>query len=283
MSLVLFSALLGFNQVVIKFVNDGLQPIFFCGVRSILAVGFIYLWMRYKKIPIIIKVANLKNGILAGFAFSAQFFCLFLALDFTSVIRTSIIYYSMPIWVTILSHFIIPNDKISSLKVLGLLVAFCGLILVFLSIDSSNLSSSMVGDFFALAGAISWALIIIIAKGTSFSDEVPEMQLLWMVSVSGIVLLLLAPIYGPLIRDFQTIHLAGLLFQSLVVVSGSFILWLWLLTIYPASSVASFAFLTPLFGILFGYFLLNEALHPHTLFAGLIVFFGVFLLNSSTK
>ena len=44
-SLVLFSALLGFNQVVIKVVNEGLQPVFFAGLRSLGAVVCVGLWM----------------------------------------------------------------------------------------------------------------------------------------------------------------------------------------------------------------------------------------------
>ena len=44
------------------------------------------------------------------------------------------------------------------------------------------------------------------------------------------------------VRHFQTIHIWGLLFQAVIVVAGGFLIWLWILSIYPASGVASFRF-----------------------------------------
>ena len=105
------------------------------------------------------------------------------------------------------------------------------------------------------------------------------MQLFWMVLVSGPVLLALSPLFGPLIRDLQPVHIAGLVFQSSVVVAGGFICWLWLLSIYPATSVASFSFLTPVFAILMGWLLFDETITPAILGAGLLVALGIVLIN----
>jgi drug/metabolite transporter (DMT)-like permease len=55
--------------------------------------------------------------------------------------------------------------------------------------------------------------------------------------------------FGPFLRDPSLIHWAGLGFQIVAVVSAGFLFWFWLLTIYPASSVAAFAFLSPIFGV----------------------------------
>ena len=42
--------LLVFNQVVIKFTNGGVQPRFSACLRSILALGVLAFWMRWKRI-----------------------------------------------------------------------------------------------------------------------------------------------------------------------------------------------------------------------------------------
>ncbi|MBE0414735.1 MAG: EamA/RhaT family transporter, partial [Yoonia sp.] len=47
-----FAILLAFNQVVIKITNDGLQPVFFAGLRSAGAVICIWLWLRWRGIPL---------------------------------------------------------------------------------------------------------------------------------------------------------------------------------------------------------------------------------------
>jgi drug/metabolite transporter (DMT)-like permease len=96
------------------------------------------------------------------------------------------------------------------------------------------------------------------AKASPLRWLPPEGQLLWQVAVSAPLLLLAAPLFGPLLRDPGLIHWAGLAFQIVVVVSAGFIFWLWLLARYPASGVASFSFLSPVFGVGLGWLMLGE-------------------------
>jgi hypothetical protein len=90
--------LLAFNQIVIKVVNAGLQPVFFAGLRSLLAVVFVWAWMAWRGRPPRIAAGTVGRGWLMGLAFSAEFLFLFLALDLTTVGRASILMYSMPLW-----------------------------------------------------------------------------------------------------------------------------------------------------------------------------------------
>ena len=60
-ALISFSLLLGINHVVIKIVNDGLNPIFFAGIRSFIAFLFIIIWMKItKKTITAICCSNIK-------------------------------------------------------------------------------------------------------------------------------------------------------------------------------------------------------------------------------
>ena len=281
--LIAFSVLLGINHVVIKVVNTGLQPVFFCGLRSLLAALFIVGWMKYKKLPIVFPRSDWKIGILAGTIFAAEFLCLFLALDYTTVIRNAIIYYSMPLWLSILAHFLLPNEKMTRTKLLGLGLAFSGVVWAISSKDDSVGVYTLFGDLCALGGAIGWAGIILLARGSSFSRIRPEMQLLWMTLVSAPMLIIASLFFGELVRDFQYMHIFGLLFQSIVVVAIGFIFWLWLLSIYPASGVASFAFLTPIFGMAFGWLILSESLSNNIAISACLVVIGIFLINRPNK
>jgi drug/metabolite transporter (DMT)-like permease len=100
-----------------------------------------------------------------------------------------------------------------------------------------------------------------------------------MVAVSAPILLVVSPLFGPLIRDIQPEHWLWLLFQSSVVVAGGFVAWLWLLSVYPTTTVASFSFLTPLFAILLGYILYGEPLTLALAVAFLLVASGIILIN----
>ena len=83
------------------------------------------------------------------------------------------------------------------------------------------------------------------------------MQLLYQLSVSSIFLMALTPFVGPLIREMTPV--IGMIFavQVLLVVCVGFLSWFWVLSIYPASNMASFGFLAPLFGVAFGWLILN--------------------------
>ena len=195
--------------------------------------------------------------------------------------RNSILYYSMPIWVTVFGHFFLPNERLNFFKSVGLISAFAG---VALAVSNNNETFSiynwqLIGDFFAIMAAILWAMLIYLVKGTSFKEVPPEMQLVWMVMVSAPILLIASLFFGDLVREFQIIHLWGLLFQSIVVVAGGFLFWLWLASIYPASGVASFSFLSPIFTILFGWAILNETVNYTFIAAAILVIVGLVFIN----
>ena len=280
-ALISFSLLLGINHVVIKIVNLGLNPIFFAGIRSFIAFIFIIIWMKLVDKPIVFNSKYIKISFIAGIIFALEFLFLFLALDFTSVSRNSIIYYSMPLWLTILLFFTKNNEKISFLKFLGLILAFIGVVLSVTNFKLNLIlnSPNLIGDILAFLAAFFWALLIIIAKNSSFSKVSPEMQLLWMVMVSGPILTIFSLFIEDPIRNFQLIHIWGIIFQSIIVVAGGFLFWLWLLSKYPASGVASFSFLTPIFTIFFGWLILGEVMTFDFIIAAFLVISGLILIN----
>ena len=280
-ALISFSLLLGINHVVIKIVNLGLNPIFFAGIRSFIAFIFIIIWMKLVDKPIVFSSKYIKISFIAGIIFALEFLFLFLALDFTTVSRNSIIYYSMPLWLTILLLFTKNNEKISFLKFLGLILAFIGVVLSVTNFKINLIlnSPNLIGDILAFLAALFWALLIIIAKNSSFSKVSPEMQLLWMVMVSGPILTIFSLFIEDPIRNFQLIHIWGIIFQSIIVVAGGFLFWLWLLSKYPASGVASFSFLTPIFTIFFGWLILGEVMTFDFIIAAFLVISGLILIN----
>ena len=63
--------------------------------------------------------------------------------------------------------------------------------------------------------------------------------MVWQVTVSAPILILIAPLFGPLIRDLQPIHLWALAFQTVVLVSFGFIFWLLVLFYLPRAQIST--------------------------------------------
>ena len=281
--LTVFAALLAFNQVVIAVGNEGLQPVFFAALRSIGGAVCIFAWMKARGVAVEIAPGTWHAGLAMGACFAVEFICLFVALDLTTVTRTSIIFYSMPVWLALLGHVLIPGERITRVKGAGLALAFAGVVLAITRRDGTGGEASLVGDLCALAAALGWAGMALLAKASRLRTVRPEVQLLWQLAVSAPLLLLAAPLFGPLLRGPELIHWGALAFQIVVIVSAGFLFWLWLLSIYPAASVAAFSFLSPVFGVLLGWSLLGEQVGWEIIAALVLVAAGLILINRPAR
>ena len=277
-ALVAFSLLLALNQVVIALVNEGFQPVLVAGVRSALAGLVILAVMRARGRRPRLERGMLGPGLLIGLVFAAEFVCLFTALDLTSVTRVSVIFYTMPVWLALAAHFVLPGERMGRAKAAGLALAFAGVAWAIVSREGASGEGSLAGDLLALGAALAWAGIVLCARATRLRGAPPDVQLLWQVGVSAPILMAVSLLLGPPVRAPQAWHLAGGAF--LVAVSSlGFLFWLRLLAIYPAASVASFSFLAPIFGVALGWALLGEAVGPQLLGSAALVATGLVLVN----
>ena len=169
--------LLAVNQIIVKDVNRGLQPVFFAGARSALAILFVGGWLTYRGLWDKFRLADVVPGVAMGLVFAAEFLFLFLALDLTAVGRASVIFYSMPVWMAILAHFGLPNERLTPIRGVGLALAFAGTAWAILS-RSPGGQASIVGDLCALGGALGWAGTAFIARATRMRTA-DEGLLIW--------------------------------------------------------------------------------------------------------
>ena len=68
-------------------------------------------------------------------------------------------------------------------------------------------------------------------------------------------------------------------FQVVVVTAFSYLVWFWLIRSYPATKLASFTLLTPVFGLLMGALLLGEPVTTRLVIALAAVAVGIVLVN----
>lgn len=273
-----FAGLLAFNQVVVKVTNGGMGPVFGAGLRSVLALGVLLIWCMVMRRRISGLRHSLWAGLALGLLFSFEFVFLFQALDLTTVSRASILFYSMPVWLAVIAHFMLPNERLSKTRVLGLALAMGGVIWA-LADPQSRGAGDWHGDILALLAAFAWAGIALLVRLTRIAQLQPESQLFWQLGVSAVVLIAVAPLFGPMWRDPQLIHWLGMGYQAVFVASLGFLFWLWIMSIYPASDVAAFSFLSPVMAVGFGWALLDEPVGPGFVGALGLVSVGIVLIN----
>ncbi|WP_299150093.1 DMT family transporter [uncultured Tateyamaria sp.] len=277
MALTAFALNFGLNQVVVKVSNGGFQPVFMAALRSVGACVILLIWMRARGISLHLRQASMVGGVAAGVLFAAEFILLFNALDLTTVARSSILFYSMPVWLALAAHMLIPGERLSRTRLIGLGLAMAGVVIAVA--DRGTGQGSLMGDLLSVMAAMCWAGIALCVRVTPLSEIPAEQQLLWQLVISIPILLTASLFFGDLIRDLRPIHITGLTYQILAIASFGFLAWFWLMKIYPASGVASFSFLSPVFSVLLGWLLLNEQIALSIWIALGLVAVGLVLIN----
>lgn len=268
----------GLNGVAAKLSYGDYNPIFVTLVRSAIGGLLILWWCHYRRIRLFESDGTLWAGLLAGALFAGEFILLFIGLEFTTVARSSLMVNTMPFWVLIGAHFLL-GERISLSKFLGLVLAFLGVGLVFSDKLSLPSSSAIMGDLLSLVAGILWAATTLVIKKSRLNSTGPEKLLLYQLLVTTVMATPLLIWAGPIVREITLLANMALLFQVVVVVAFTYNLWFWLMRRYPASGLASFAFLTPAFGVLCGGVLLGEPLSIRIFLALVLIAAGLTIVN----
>jgi len=225
-----------------------------------------------------LRDGSLLFGVIAGILFAVEFVFMFIGLDYTSVARASILFYTMPLWVALGAHWLVPGERLTLSRSLGVVLAICG-VCVAMSGQTSIGGNQLTGDLLCLAASFLWAAIALMVRTTAFSRASPEMQLLYQLGISAPLLLVASLFFGDWLREPTVFIWAVFVFQALVVVAFGFLLWFWVLSVYPASDMAVYSFLAPLFGVIFGWLILDETIDMRVILALILVSAGIVLVN----
>jgi drug/metabolite transporter (DMT)-like permease len=278
--LVLLCAIWGLNQVAVKVAQAGISSVTQLGLRSLVAALLVlaYAWLR--DIPLARRDGTLVAGLVAGLLFAVEFVLIYWGLARTTVARSVLFIYTTPFFVAVGAHYLLPGDRLTRVKLAGLALAFVGVVIAFA--DALRLPSAreLTGDVMCLAAAVLWAATTLVIKGSALATARPEKTLLYQLGVSAIVLLPFAALLGePGIFAPTPLVLAAMGYQIVVVAFASYVTWFWLVANYPASRLAAFTFLTPIFGLAFGAVLLDELVSRGLLLAVLLIAAGIYLVN----
>ena len=282
-TLVGLSAIWGLGQVAVKVVNMGLQPSFQAGLRSVLGCLLALLWCRFRRISLFDRDGTLVPGAIVGLLFGAEFICIYVGFDFTTVSRGIIFIFFAPFVVAVGAHYFIPGERLTTLRAVGLVAAFFGIVVAFSDQLSLPSPQAIIGDVLCLVAAVLWGATTLVIKTTRLNLVAPEKVLIYQLAFSAPLMFAAAPFFGPLIRDFDWVVGLAFAYQVVVIVTASYIVWFWMIAYYPAGQLYAFTFLSPLFTVMFGGLLLSEPLSPRLFVALAMVGAGIYLVSRQPR
>ncbi len=273
----------GLNTVAIKVANEGIPPVVQATLRSFLAAILIGAYAKWKGIPLFRVDASTWPGIACGVLFGLEFVALYVGIDGTTAARAIIFLYTMPFFVALGAAIWLPLERLRPIQLVGLAIAFTGMALGLADgVDARG--GTLWADLSCVLGAVLWAATTMVIKTTVLVKERAERILFYQLAWSVPVMAVAAPFFGPVgLTDPTPLVWLALAYQVVLVVAVTYLVWFWLIQHYPAARLASFTFLTPLFGVAAGALLLGD---PITLLLALAlagVACGIYLVNRTPR
>lgn len=269
----------GFNQVSVKLTLPEIPPFTQATVRSIGAFIIISLWARSRGVSLGIRDGTLAAGVLAGALFGLEFLLIFPALQLTAASRATLFIYTAPFIVAFGSTALL-GERLRGTQWLGMLCSFGGLVVAFGVPDASGTGKQLIGDLMMIAAGIAWGATTLVIKASRLRAAPAEKVLAYQLAVSVPILGLGALLMGERMSAMPSAWALGwLTYQTVWVVSLTFAIWFAMVQRYSASRLSAFTFLTPLFGVGWGHFVLGEPMSWTFAAAVALVIAGLILVN----
>lgn len=272
----------GLQQVSLKAIAGQASPMLVVALRSLVALVLLALLMRHRGEGL--SPARRAPGVVIGLLFALEYLLVSEALRRTHASHVIVFLYTAPIFAALGLHGRLAAERLAALQWGGIGLAFAGIALAFLGgwggAAPGASDSVLLGDALALLGGVAWGATTVTIRCTSLAAAPATEMLLYQLLGAFVVLLPGAWLSGQWHFEPTLVVWSHLAFQSLVVSFASFLTWCWLLRCYLASQLGVFSFLTPLFGMVLGVLLLNEALEPQFIAGSGLVLAGIALVCS---
>ena len=278
--MVVCALLWGLQQVTVKVGAAGVSVVMQGGIRSLLATLLLFGWARARGIPLFGRDGTLVAGLAAGLLFAVEFFLIYFGLGHTLASRMVIFIYLAPVFTALGLAWWVPSERLARVQWLGVAIAFAGIVAAFADGLGAGDRETLLGDACGVLAALLWAATTVLIRATRLASASAEKTLLYQLAISAALLPLASVAIGePGIVRLDTVTVAMLLYQGVIVAFASYLAWFWLLTRYYAARLSVFAFIAPLAGVAFGVVLLGERLSPRFVAAALLVTAGIALVN----
>jgi len=270
----------GFNQVATKLAMYDIPPLTQAAIRSVAAALIVALWCRLRGIPIFTRDGTLLAGLAAGFFFGVEFIFIFQGLAYTTAMRATLFIYLSPFFVVLGARIFLPADRFGAAQWLGPALSFAGMMVTFGRPTPALDPRQTIGDVMMVCAALTWAATTLTIKASSLNRVSAEKTMLYQLAVSAPMLAAAAFAFGEHVAAMPSaLAIGALAYQTVWVVSVTFVVWFALIAKYSASRLSAFTFLTPLFGVAAGHLVLGEPLTPAFAAAVMLVAGGLILVN----
>lgn len=274
MAMALLCLVWGFNFVIMKLGNGAFPPVMFAALRFLTGAIVLFAVSLIRKTPKPGR-SDMKWYIICGLLQTTFFnIAIQISLNYVSAGLTSVLTYSMPLFLSIMAHRWIPGERLTIQKTTGIAVGLAGLFIA-MNIQAGG---SLWAVLLALSSAISWAAANLLFK-IKLKHADPLQYTTWQMAIGAAGLWAFSLSFERGSVQWGLMPIIYILFSGIIASALAFVMWNLILSRTEASKASVSLLLVPVVGILSGYVFLNESLHFVTLVGILLVLAGIWIVN----
>jgi drug/metabolite transporter (DMT)-like permease len=271
----------GTTYLAIRIGVKSFPPFLFSGIRYMISGLAILLWFYFKKEVVWPNLQELKRIIVTGlFIFVGGNLFLVLAEQSVTSGMAALVNSSFPIWIVLITRVWNPEERISNLSIIGILVGFVGQWLIFYEqLFLLSNGAYFLGFVLLIVGLINGSL------GSVYMKKFPvKINSVLNAGLQMMICGSVTTVLGLLIGEGKKITFDPTGWYALfyLVVAGSILgysLFVYAMDRLPATIVSVYAYINPIVAIWLGLIILNEPISGKTLIAIGITLIGVFIVN----
>ena len=269
-----------FNIKIATYTYDTFTLVF---VRVFFATVPLVLWCFYKKIKIMAFSKDWKIYAIVGLVnISLPFLLIAYGTDKVQSYLSAILMSSTPLSGTILAHFFTSNEKFNLTKGIGVIIGFLGVAILFFDkivISDSNLIYALIilfaSTLYVIGGIIT--LKFLKNKGT---ENVTASTVIWSL-ISLLPFCLYQEPWNNLNPSFEST--LSLIYLGIFATGIAWMLRFHILITNGLVFQAQVAYLIPIFGVIFGYFLMDEIITWRVLISLIIIILSIYIVKKNNR
>jgi drug/metabolite transporter (DMT)-like permease len=267
------------SYLLLKVMSADISALALTALRGVMGGALLALWLLWRGQSIIPQGREWRDWTMLG-VFQGIIPNTLTAYALTEIAAglTSILQATGPLMVAVLAHLLFADERLSPRRTIGVLIGFAGMAILIGPAAIADRSGSFWGMLAMIATAMSYAL------GSLYVRSIPQVEparlALGQQAFSGFpAMLAVFLISGPGALSAVPDHLVALLALGIFATAMPIVLFMNILRQAGPTLGSMNGYLTPVWTILLGFFILGETTGLREITGGLVVLLGVILAN----
>lgn len=182
---------------------------------------------------------------------------------------------AMPIFTVLFAHWLTHDEKLTPLKLAGILAGFVGVVILFLPDLLKGATFNLAGSVAILIAAISYALASTLARKHLSGAPHATVALGQMIVAFIILLPMSLLIEQPWTLQPSALSFVSLFILAVVGTAFAYLMYYWLIANVGATRTSLVTYVSPVIAVLLGAILLNETIDWTTIIGLVLIIVGV--------